>query len=144
MRVASSALSLFTTFDRANPLKLPALTALNEDGSVNRKDNPAAAGSVMSLFGSGLGVLSPPLLTGGLNPGSPSTRSVQYQACVGCSEILFLGSASGLSTGIAQINVRLPAGPTGSDVQVLGIGIVASDTLPGLSAYSPTGVVFVK
>jgi hypothetical protein len=69
---------------------------------------------------------------------------MQYQACVGCSEILYLGSAPGLSTGVVQIDVRLPAGRAGSGVQALGIGIVASDTLPGLSAYSPTGVVFVK
>jgi uncharacterized protein (TIGR03437 family) len=144
MSVASSALSLFTTFDRANPLKLPSLAALNEDGAVNSKDNPAATGSAVRLFGSGLGVLSPPLPTGGLNPGPPSRRSMQYQACVGCSEILYLGSAPGLSTGVVQIDVRLPAGATGSGVQALGIGIVASDTLPGLSAYSPTGVVFVK
>jgi uncharacterized protein (TIGR03437 family) len=135
---------LFTTFDRANPLKLPALAALNEDGSVNSKDNPAAAGSAVSLFGSGLGILSPPLPTGGLNPGPISSRSVRYQACVGCSEILYLGSAPGLSTGVVQINVRLPGGAAGSGVQPLGIGIVASDTLPGLSAYSPAGVVFAK
>lgn len=144
MSVASSALSLFTTSDRANPPTLPALAALNEDGSVNSVDNPAATGSAVTLFGSGLGVLSPPLPTGGLNPGSLSTRSVQYQACVGCSEILFLGSAPGLSTGVVQIRVRLPGVATGIGAQAVGIGLVASDTLPGLSAYSPTGVVFVK
>jgi uncharacterized protein (TIGR03437 family) len=146
--ISGPVFSLFDTGDRDNSLSLPALAALNQDGSVNSKDNPAAAGSVVTLFGSGLGVLSPPLQTGALGPVPPSgmlsISSLRYQQCVGCSGILYLGSAPGVSTGVIQVNVRIATDAPGSGLRVLGIGIVASDTLPGLSAYVPSGVVFIK
>lgn len=143
--IAGPVLGLFDTSDRDNPLKLPALAAINPDGTVNSQDNPAPAGSVATLFGSGLGVLSPPLPTGTVNPAdTASTSSVPYQSCVGCSEVLSLGSAPGLSSGVIQISVRIPAGAPGGAVRALAIGIVASQTVPALSAFSPTGVVFVQ
>jgi uncharacterized protein (TIGR03437 family) len=146
--ISSPVFSLFDTGDRDNSLSLPALVAINQDGTVNSKDNPASAGSAVTLFGSGLGVLSPPLQTGALGPvppsGSLSMSSMRYQQCVGCSDILYLGSAPGVSTGVIQINVRIGADTPGSGSRALGIGIVASDTLPGLSAYVPSGVVFIK
>jgi uncharacterized protein (TIGR03437 family) len=142
-----NALSLFDTGDRNNSLNLPALAALNQDGTVNSVNNPAAAGSVVSLFASGAGGLSPALRTGALSPippaGPPSTSSL-YQTCFGCTEILYLGSAPGLSTAVAQINIRIPAEAAGSGVRPQGIGIQVSDTIEGLFVSRPTGIVFIK
>jgi uncharacterized protein (TIGR03437 family) len=144
---AGPQLTLFDTGSRDNPLKLPALAAINEDGTANAPDNPAAAGSLVMLFGSGMGALSAPLATGALNPvaatGSPAIGTAAYQECIGCTAILFLGAAPGLSTGIVQITVRMPVAGVGG-ARPVGVGIVASQTFPGLSAFQPTGVVFAQ
>jgi uncharacterized protein (TIGR03437 family) len=146
--ISGPVLSLFDNGDRNNSLGLPALIVLNADGTVNGKRNPAESGSVVTIYGSGLGVLSPPLQTGALSPvppnGTLSTSSLRYQQCVGCSGIEYMGSAPGISTGVIQINVRIAADAPGSGVRALGIGIVASDTFPGLSASFPSGVLFIK
>jgi len=98
---------LFDTGDWENSLRLPSLAALNQDGTVNSKNNPAANGSIISLFGSGVGPLSPQLTTGELNPTASLSQSSALCGCLGCSEILYLGSAPGLSTSVVQVSVRL-------------------------------------
>ncbi len=143
----SSVFGLFDTGDRNNPLNLPALAALNQDGTVNSAANPAAVGTIVSLFGTGLGVMSPPLATGALNPvppAGPLSLTSLYSACYGCSKVLYLGSAPGLSTGVQQVNVQLPASVPGTGVRPLGIGVAVSQTIQGLFLSEASGVVFVK
>lgn len=139
-------LGLFDTGDRDNALNLPALAALNQDGTVNSKVNPAANGSVVSLFGSGLGVLSPPLVTGGLNPippAAPLSQSSALRNCLGC-EILYLGSAPGLSTSVTQLNVRLTVDQSTGGVHPHPIGVAVADSIRNLFGLTPSSVVFVK
>lgn len=146
---ARYSLSLFDTGDRDNTLGLPTLAALNENGTVNSPQNPAPAGSVISLFGSGLGVLFPRLKSGGLNPTPPDgplSRTELWSTCTGC-EILYLGSAPGLSTSVVQINIRLPQDIQGEGVRPHGIAIlVNSRTLSPkeVGILSPTGLVSVR
>jgi uncharacterized protein (TIGR03437 family) len=137
---------LFDTSDRNNSLNLPALAALNQDGTVNSRSNPARAGSIVSLFGSGLGPLSPGLTSGGLSPippAAPLSQSSLFRACAGC-EILYLGSAPGLSTAVVQANVRIVADESISGVRPHGIGITVSGSARGLLIPSPAGVIFIK
>jgi uncharacterized protein (TIGR03437 family) len=145
--VASYAFSLFDTGDRNNSLNLPALAALNQDGTANSPTNPAAVGTVVSLFGTGLGALSPPLITGGLNPTPPAgslSVSSLYKTCFGCTSILYLGSAPGLSTGVQQVNVGLPAAVPGTGVRPQGISVAVSGAAQGLFVFEASGVVFVQ
>lgn len=137
---------LFDTGDRNNSLNLPALAALNQDGKVNSKSNPAIAGSIVSLFGTGLGPLSPGLTSGGLSPippAAPLSESSLFRLCAGC-EILYLGSAPGLSTGVVQANVRIVADETIGGVRPHGIGIAVSGSVRGMLPPSLAGVVFIK
>jgi uncharacterized protein (TIGR03437 family) len=140
-------LTLFDTGDRSNSLGLPALAAVNQDGTVNSVDNPAPTGSIVSVFASGAGILSPPLPTGGINPippaGQLSTLPYLLEGCAGCSAILYLGSAPGLSTGVQQINLQIPADVPGSGVRPQGLGVGLSYSLEGLFVEA-TGVVFIK
>jgi uncharacterized protein (TIGR03437 family) len=88
---------------------------LNEDGTVNSDTNRAKPGSVVSVFGTGFGALSPippdgRLLTGTL----PSlTASVQVSLVMPYSqaplEVLYAGPAPTLVAGAIQVNFRLPA-----------------------------------
>jgi uncharacterized protein (TIGR03437 family) len=137
-------LGLFDTGDRDNALNLPALAALNQDGTVNSTSNPATNGSVVSLFGSGLGPLSQPLVTGGLNPAGTLSLSSVFRTCLGCNEIVYLGSAPGLSTSVIQTNVRLTVDQSTSGVHPHPVGVAVADSIRNLFIFEPSGVVFVK
>ena len=140
--------NLFDTGNRDNPTNLPALAALNQDGSVNTVANPAPVGSVISLFGSGLGGLNPPLLTGGLNPTPPGAQlslSSLVAICEGgCIQVLYAGSAPGLSTAVVQLNVQLAADFPGTGVRPLPIAIGVGTPGMEIFGFEPGGVVFIK
>jgi uncharacterized protein (TIGR03437 family) len=93
--------------------------ALNQDGSVNSASNPAAAGSVVSVFATGLGPVAPPLADGTLvgfplptnvlpisvgftvgNPPFGATISNPF-------EVTYAGPAPYLVAGTSQINFKL-------------------------------------
>lgn len=89
--------------------------ALNQDGSVNSAQNPAKAGSVVSIFVSGGAV---PCVNGGVVAGTnfltasylPVSVLVSAQgSSVGMSaEVLYAGQAPELIAGLMQVNFRLP------------------------------------
>ncbi len=148
MNPAGFNLTLFDTGDRNNPLNLPALAALNQDGTINSFNNPAAVGTIVSLFGSGAGILSPPLQTGALSPVPPSgllslLPSPLLAGCWQCSSIPYVGSAPGLTTSMVQINMQLPSSTPGSGVRPQGVAIDLAYSIMGLFA-EPTGIVWVK
>lgn len=103
--------------------------ALNEDGSLNSKDNPAARGSVIVLFATGEGQTNPAGIEGrGAGWPAPvpvlpvSVRIGDYPA-----EILYAGEAPGFA-GLLQVNARVPAGfaPPGVLQVTLQVGTAAS------------------
>jgi uncharacterized protein (TIGR03437 family) len=92
----------------------PDAAALNQDGSVNSAANPAGAGSVVSLFGTGA------LLSGVDGTVAPDATTLSQQAnhlqafdgYGNALTILYAGSAPGLIDGVFQINVLLPPNPS--------------------------------
>jgi uncharacterized protein (TIGR03437 family) len=97
---------------------------LNEDETLNTPANPAATGSVISLFGTGFGPLDRAFPDGGLAaPPLPlvlDTIRIQFSPAtppqVGPSppysgEVLYAGAAPGLVNGVTQVNVRIPQSP---------------------------------
>lgn len=108
--------------------------ALNSDGRVNSSGNAAAKGSVISLFGTGQGQVSPAVADGAGAPSGPLSSTVAVptsdgRACVttqpsmcvavgsGFGEIQYSGLAPGL-VGLWQINVKLPADVAAGNVNV--------------------------
>ncbi len=86
--------------------------AVNQDGTANSHANPAAPGSVVSLFLTGLGATSsllqagtvasgPAALAGGANVKVTLYRSI-------CA-VEYAGPAPGELAGIYQVNIRVPA-----------------------------------
>ena len=67
---------------------------------MNSLTNPAAAGSIAVLFGTGI---APPAIAINRQP----------------AEILYSGQAPGMAPGILQINVRIPAGLPAGQLQVI-------------------------
>jgi uncharacterized protein (TIGR03437 family) len=84
---------------------------LNQDLSVNSTSNPAAKGSVIAIFVTGLGQTNPPSVdgqvTGSVLPApilSPSVKIGGLDA-----KVEFAGAASGLVAGVMQVNALVPS-----------------------------------
>jgi uncharacterized protein (TIGR03437 family) len=85
---------------------------LNQDGSVNSRTNPATRGSVVVLYATGGGLMTPAtpdgLLTSAPYPKTMLPISVSINGLP--AEITYAGAAPGLVAGALQINVVVPAG----------------------------------
>jgi uncharacterized protein (TIGR03437 family) len=101
---------------------------LNQDFSPNSATNPAAPGSVVLVFGTGAGALTPsaPVIAGNIAGDTPlSWVTLPYSATVNGENapVLYAGSAPGLVYGVDQFNVQLPADlPAGAQNIVLTVG----------------------
>jgi uncharacterized protein (TIGR03437 family) len=99
---------------------------LNQDGSYNSVANPAAAGSVVSLFGTGEGGITPSSPAGGLVFSTPFPLIAQaVSVTIGgkAAFISYAGAAPFLPAGVDQINVAIPAGtPSGPAAVAVTIG----------------------
>jgi uncharacterized protein (TIGR03437 family) len=84
---------------------------VNQDGTVNGPDNPAARGDVVSIYGTGEGQTIPPGIDGIVvtatdlrEPQQTVTASIGGQS----TEVLYAGSAGGEVAGVLQVNARIP------------------------------------
>jgi len=90
---------------------------INQDGSLNGdgtssivSTKPAAAGTVIQVFASGLGPVTPPIPDGTPPPTSPlSTLTLQYSATISgqAATVTWAGAAPG-QPGLYQMNIRIP------------------------------------
>ena len=93
---------------------------LNQDYSPNSPSNPAKAGSVILLYATGGGSLQGSASDGALAPGAAQTNaSVSVLVGAQAARVLYAGAAPGLTNGLVQGNVQLPAVVTGNAVPVL-------------------------
>ena len=110
--VLSSAVGLFTSQTNGRG---PVL-ALNQNGSVNSISNPAAAGSYISLYATGLGAVTPAVMEGTIASSTNlSNVSSPPSVIIGglTAPVYFAGLAPGYS-GLYQLNVQIPpTTPTG-------------------------------
>lgn len=83
---------------------------LNQDGSLNEWSQPAAAGSIAVLFGTGFGQTSPSLrdgeVVGGVLPALQLPVAVTVDGIP--AEVLYAGPAPQLVAGVFQVNFRIP------------------------------------
>lgn len=89
--------------------------ANNQDGSINSSSNPAARGSVVSIYATG--------------QGAATSSNVTLTIAGYTAPILYAGPAPGFP-GLMQINAQIPAGflPPGIQAVVLTIGTVSSQS----------------
>jgi len=94
--------------------------ALNQDGTYNSADNPAAPGSIVTVYATGLGPITPSEPDGSLIglplPANTLTFGVEAVAGLGPSgsvgiytpfDVQYAGPASTLVAGVSQINFRI-------------------------------------
>jgi uncharacterized protein (TIGR03437 family) len=111
---------------------------LNQDFSLNSFSNPAAANSIVMIFGTGFGLMQSPLHDGQIAAGAVPL-ALPVSATIGGmpAPVVYAGSAPSLVAGLTQINVQVPQGlPSNSSTPImLSIG----------SGTAPAGVtVFVR
>ena len=126
LRVSSTSPGIFTsnTSGRGNA------AALNQDGSVNSGVNPANPGSVVVLYLTGEGLVTPTPSDGQLTtlplPRLVATVGVRFGLIPGTIE--YAGPAPGLVAGLLQVNVRVPLGIAGDVPVSVSIGGNASQS----------------
>jgi uncharacterized protein (TIGR03437 family) len=98
-------------------------SALNQDGTINSADNPAAPGSIVSIFATGLGAISPAQADGSL-VGLPLPNNVlpvgvearwatgvPFTPGVTAFDVTYAGPAPFLVAGVSQINFKIVSYP---------------------------------
>ena len=122
--VAASAPAIFTV-SAGTGLAI----ALNENGALNSPIDPAARGSIVTLYATGDGVEDPAARDGqpAAQPLPKPTLPVTLTVGGFPADILFAGAAPGFA-GLLQINARVPTGlaSTGNVPVVLRIGTASS------------------
>jgi uncharacterized protein (TIGR03437 family) len=106
----------------------------NSDGTENSPSNPAAPGSLISIYGTGGGSASPAGVAGQNWPLSPlSFLTLPVSVAIGEENamVLYPGSAPTLESGVFQINVMMPPGlAAGETTLVVTIGAASSVATP--------------
>jgi uncharacterized protein (TIGR03437 family) len=114
--------------------------ALNQDGSLNTRENPAKPGSIVTIFATGGetsqwldGQLVPPQsVRGAIFPVSILTALANPHSLA----ILYAGDAPGLVAGVMQVNFRLPDSlPPG---KTFGFQLQVGETLGGGGSIAVT------
>ena len=118
--------------------------ALNQDGTVNSAKNPAPVGSIVSVFATGLGPITPPLADGTL-VGMPLAKNVltvgvQASYSIGIPfgtpvnvpfAVSYEGPAPSMVAGISQINFQVSSFPSYGAIY-LSVGSIFS---PGFEVH---------
>ena len=96
---------------------------LNQDSSVNSPSNPAARGSIVSVYMTGIGALNPFIADGSLGPLTPPFPAPMAAVSVTIGQmdasVAFAGQAPGLIAGVTQLNVEIPQNaPVGAAIPI--------------------------
>jgi uncharacterized protein (TIGR03437 family) len=123
--VAPTAPAIFTADSSGQGQAL----ANNADGSPNSAANPAAAGSVVTLFATGMGPLSPAAADGTILFAPLPKTAMTVTATVG-GQTATVQAAGGVSNNVAgsvQVSIQIPGGtPAGDAPVVVQVGGVSS------------------
>ena len=109
---------------------------LNQDGSLNSPSNPAAPGSIVTLWATGVGQLSPAGVDGAVAAAGNLQRPVlAVQAQIGGqnADVVYAGGSPGLVEGVIQVNLRIPATGPGGDAVPLTLTAGSSTSQPNIT-----------
>lgn len=100
-----------TVVARPGIFGLGTAAALNQDGTVNSESHPAKPGSVVSIWVTGTGAISPAPPDGQITTEARETYccSINTFYSGDKADVLYSGAAPGMVAGVTQINFRVPA-----------------------------------
>ena len=79
---------------------------------MNSAVNPASAGDVVTVYGTGFGVTMPTSQDGVIADSNPLNIALPVSVAVAgkAAQVSYQGSAPGLVSGVSQINFKIPEG----------------------------------
>ncbi len=113
--------------------------AFNEDGLYNSPSQPARAGSIMTVFATGEGVVTPGAQDGEVISATALRRPVAPVLVrvngveLPAGDVLYAGSAPGLVSGLMQVNFRLPASVTNQAQAPLELWVGSRRSVSGVT-----------
>jgi uncharacterized protein (TIGR03437 family) len=111
-----------------------AASILNADYSLNTASQPAASGSVVSLYATGGGLTTPASSDGEQDVYAlPLAASAQVTLNGTQVPVLYAGSAPGLVAGVVQINFQIPSGFPASSGVALQLSMGGQLSVPGVT-----------
>jgi uncharacterized protein (TIGR03437 family) len=108
---------------------------LNQDGGINSPAFPAAPGSVVTLWATGAGQLSPAVIDGAVDAGNLPRPVLLVLAQIGrnSAEVVYAGGSPGMVEGVIQINLRIPFTSQTGDAVPLVLRIGNSNSQLGIT-----------
>jgi uncharacterized protein (TIGR03437 family) len=96
---------------------------LNQDNTSNSPSNPAPRGSYVSVYGTGGGLTSPAVVTGGYAPPAQNVFLQPTLVLLGPipqiqANVVYAGSAPTLQSGVFQLVFQIPANAPSGNVQI--------------------------
>jgi uncharacterized protein (TIGR03437 family) len=112
--------------------------AVNEDGTANSKDNPAAPGSLVTVFASGVGALDGRVPDAGYGDGiTQPLQEYRITTTSGRLEEVEVRTVPGRTAAVAAVRFRVPEAPGG----VLHFAIEPSYST---AIFNPTNFLYVS
>ena len=108
---------------------------VNQNGTINGADSPAAPGDVVSIYGTGEGQTAPPGTDGIIVTAADLRQPIQaVTVSIGgqSAEVWYAGSAGDQVAGLLQVNVRIPLGIAPSAAVPVTI-TVGGNSQPGVT-----------
>jgi uncharacterized protein (TIGR03437 family) len=116
------------------------LAILNEDGSVNSPSNPAARGSIVTIYATGGGERDPAVVDGQILSDVLPRSSLpifltfdngdEVSGTSAGGQVLYAGGSPGSVAGLVQLNVRVPPDALAGNAVAFGL-IIGRDSVPG-------------
>jgi uncharacterized protein (TIGR03437 family) len=107
---------------------------LNQDYTVNSVAKPAAPGSVIMIYGTGFGSLSPLPADGQIAQDLATTASPVTATIDGLpASVWYAGAAPELINGAVQVNVQVPPGAHTNPAAPISLTIGSYTTQPGVT-----------
>jgi uncharacterized protein (TIGR03437 family) len=111
--------------------------AFNQDGSLNSANNPAAAGSVIHVYATGLGQMSPAGQDGLVVTGAatPLALAAQVTAQIGGqpANVVSAGSTPGLIDEVVQLSITVPQPQSSAGAVSLVVKAGGQNSQPGIT-----------
>jgi uncharacterized protein (TIGR03437 family) len=96
------------------------VASFNQDGSLNSASRPADAGTVVTLFATGAGVMDRTVANGTVTDANLLRPQLPVSVRIGTqtAEVLYAGSAPTLVHGVLQVNARIPSNLVGGSYPI--------------------------
>jgi uncharacterized protein (TIGR03437 family) len=128
--VAPTAPAIFT---QTNSGSGPGLV-FNEDCTQNSPSNPAAPGSILVIYGTGFGQVSPAIGDGQV-ASQPAVTILPVTAAIAgiAADVTYAGTNPGSIAGLFVINVKVPSNPSSEPFAPLTLAVGSAATQPGVT-----------